>query len=85
VARDDVGADLRQPALGEVRIAVVELPGDGELEDAVAQELQALVRRSTVGSPGRVGEDVRETLLGERFDQPGKWADTGFSGATGAT
>jgi hypothetical protein len=41
--RDDVGADLRQSAFGEVRVPLVQLACDRELEDAVAQELQPLV------------------------------------------
>ena len=81
-ARDDVRADLRHPPLGEVREAVVELPRDRELEDAVAEELEALVRGRPVGRPRRVREDVVEALLGQRLDQapelrrgPGYWCD----------
>ena len=68
-ARDDVGADLREPALGEVGEALVEGARDRELEDAVAEELQPLVRRGAVGRPRRVGEDGLEALGGERLDQ----------------
>ena len=70
LARDDVRADLRQPALGGVRIAVVERPRDRELEHAVAEELQPLVRGRPVGRPGGVREDVLEPLARQRVDQP---------------
>jgi hypothetical protein len=49
--RDDVRADLRQPALGVLRIPVVEVARDRELENAVAQELQALVGLGAFGGP----------------------------------
>jgi hypothetical protein len=39
-----VRANLRELTLGEVGIPLVELPRDGELEDAVAEELQPLIR-----------------------------------------
>jgi len=68
-ARDDVRADLRELPLREVRVALVELTGDRELEDAVAQELQTLVRRGPVGRPGRVREDVLQALGRELVDQ----------------
>ena len=68
--RDDVRADLRELALGEVRIPLVELPGDRQLEDAVAQELEPLVGRGSVGSPGGVREDVLEPVRRQRVDQP---------------
>ena len=55
LARDDVRADLRQPALGEVGEAVVERAGDRQLEDAVAEELQPLVRRPCGPAPTRSG------------------------------
>ena len=51
--RDDVGPDLRQPALGRLRKAVVERSRDGELEDGVAQELEPLVGRSHDRAPRR--------------------------------
>ena len=53
----------------EVRIPLVQLPRDGELEHAVAQELEALVRRGTVGRPRRVGEDLLQPLGGQVVDQ----------------
>jgi hypothetical protein len=38
-----VRPDLGQLPLGEVRVPLVELARDGKLEDAVTQELEALV------------------------------------------
>ena len=42
---DDGGAQLGQPALGEVRVGEVEGLGDDHAEDRVAEELQPLVGR----------------------------------------
>jgi len=42
---------------------------DGEVEHAVAEELEALVRRLPVGRPVGVGEDVLESLPRKRLDQ----------------
>ena len=44
-ARDDVRPRLRQPALRIVGMPRVERRGDSELEHAVAEELETLVRR----------------------------------------
>jgi hypothetical protein len=55
--------------LGEVWVAIVELPRDRELEHAVAQKLEALVGRSAVGGPRGMGEDVLEPLGGQLVDQ----------------
>jgi hypothetical protein len=68
-ARDNVRADLGEPSLGEVRKALVEGASDGELEDAVAEELQPLVRRGAVGRPRGVREDGRQALRRELLDQ----------------
>ena len=81
LARDDVRADLRQLTLGEVRVALVELPRDRELEDAVAEELEPLVRRRAVGRPRRVREDVLQPLGRELVDQR---RARGLSALTGA-
>ena len=67
--RDDVRADLREPALAEVRIALVQRPRDRELEDTVAEELEPLVRGRAVGRPGRVREHVLQPRSGQRVDQ----------------
>ena len=48
---DDVRADLRQLPLGEVGVPLVELPRDGQLEDAVAEELETLVGRRRGRAP----------------------------------
>jgi hypothetical protein len=56
--RDNVRADLCQAPFGEFRMAVVQVPGDGQLENAVAEEFEPFVRRGAVRRPGRVGEDV---------------------------
>jgi hypothetical protein len=42
---------------------------DGELEDAVAEELEPLVRGATVARPRRVREDGLRQLRRERVDQ----------------
>ena len=62
---DDRGAQLGQPALGEVRVGGVERLGDDDAEHRVAEELQALVG----GQPAvLVGErPVRQRAL----EQPG--------------
>jgi hypothetical protein len=67
--RDDVRADLGEPPLREVAKALVEGAGDGELEDAVAEELEPLVRRGAVGRPRGVREDGRQALRRELLDQ----------------
>jgi hypothetical protein len=64
-----VGADLREPALREVGEALVERARDRELEDAVAEELEPLVRGGAVVGPRRVGEDRLQALRRERVDQ----------------
>ena len=58
LAGHDVRADLREPPLGEVGMSVVEGARDRELEHAVAEELEPLVRERPVGRPGRVREDT---------------------------
>jgi hypothetical protein len=40
-----------------------------ELEDAVAEELEPLVRRATVARPRRMGEDVPRQRRRELVDQ----------------
>jgi hypothetical protein len=65
-----VRADLREPALGCLAEAVVDRTGDRELEDAVAEELETLVRVGPVVRPGRVFEDLFEAFGRELGDQP---------------
>jgi hypothetical protein len=42
---------------------------DGELEDAVPEELEPLVRGATLAGPRGVGEDGLRQLRRERVDQ----------------
>jgi len=65
-----VGADLRELPFGEVRVALVELARDGELEDAVAEELEPLVGGRSVRRPGRVREDMLQALGRKLVDEP---------------
>ena len=69
LARDDVRADLREPALRLVGEAIVELLGDREPEDAVPEELQPLVGVSPAGRPRGVREGVAKALGRKRLDQ----------------
>jgi hypothetical protein len=85
-ARDDVRADLRQPALGELGVTFVQVPGDGELEDAVAEELEPLVGRRPIRRPRGVREDLVLPLRRKRADQFGQAPDVACLGvATGAS
>jgi len=69
LARDDVGPYLRQPALGRAPEAVEDRAGDGELEDAVPEEFEALVRGRALVRPRGVREDVLEPVARELVDQ----------------
>jgi hypothetical protein len=55
----------------------VERMRDGELEDAVAEKLEPLVRRATFARPRRVREDGLRQLRRERVDQ---LREVGFRG-----
>jgi hypothetical protein len=68
--RDHVGANLRQPALRGLAEAVVDRAGDGQLQDAVTEELEALVRVRPLVCPRRVGEDLLEAARRQLGDQP---------------
>jgi hypothetical protein len=50
-------------------MAHVERVRDGELKDAVAEELEPLVRGATVARPRRVREDGLRQLRRKRVDQ----------------
>ncbi len=63
LARDDVRADLREPTLGRSAEPIEHCARDGELEDAVAQELEPLVRLRAILGPGRVREHLLEAAL----------------------
>ncbi len=69
-ARDDVRANLRQLPLRQVGVPLVERPGDGQLQDAVAEELEAFVGGRAVGRPRGVREGVVRPFGGQLFDQP---------------
>jgi hypothetical protein len=71
--------DLRQLPLFEVRILRVELASDGEPEDAVPEEFEALIGQRPIRRPGRVREDLLQALGRELGDQALK------AGVTGAT
>ena len=62
-------ANLGELPLGEVGMAHVERVRDGKLENAIAEELEPLVRLATLARPGRVGEDVLRQLRPEPVDQ----------------
>jgi hypothetical protein len=62
-------ARLGQPPFLEVGMAFEQRMADGELENAVAEELEPLVRLSPLDRPGRVGEDGLRQLRRERVDQ----------------
>ena len=67
--RDDVRPDLREPSLRGVGEAVEDGASDRELEHAVAEELEPLVRRRAIVRPRGVGQDLREPLCGKLGDQ----------------
>jgi hypothetical protein len=69
LARDDVRADLGETAFGLVGKAVVELLRDREPENAVAEELQPLVRVRTARRPRGMRECVLKALARKRLDQ----------------
>jgi hypothetical protein len=62
-----VGADLREAALGQIRVAVEQCPRDGQLEDAVPEKLEPLVRIGPIGRPRR----MRERRIEQRIRQAG--------------
>jgi len=64
-----VRADLREPALGRIGEAVEDGARDRELEDAVSEELEPLVRGSPILRPRGVREDLLEPVARELGDQ----------------
>ena len=70
--------DLREMALVEVGVPLVELPRDRQLEDTVPEELEPLVGRRAVRRPRRVREDVLQALGRELVDQS---VEAGVTGA----
>ena len=69
LAGHDVGADLRKTPFRGCAEPIEHGPCDRELENAVAQELQTLVRRRPVVRPGGVREDLLQFVGGELRDQ----------------
>ena len=64
---------LGQVALRQVGVGAVEVGGDHQPEDAVAQELEALVRQlaRALGAPGAVAEGARQQFpIVERTTEP---------------
>jgi len=78
LARDHVRADLGQPPFRGIAEAVEDRPCDRELEDAVAEKLEPLVRLRAVFCPRRVGEDVVAPSLGELVDQAAELVRAGL-------
>ena len=76
-AGDDVRAHLCETPFREIGMLGVEHVRDGELEHAVAEELEPLVRGAAVARPRGVREDRFRDLRRKRFDQ--------LREATGAT
>jgi hypothetical protein len=68
--RDDVRANLRELPFREVRVAVVEGARDDEAEDAVAEELEPLVRLDPILGLRGMAEDLCEPLGRQFVDQP---------------
>ncbi len=62
-------ANLRETPFGRAVEPVVDRARDRELEDAVAEELQALVRVGAIVGPGGVREDLPELLGRELRDK----------------
>src|SRR5579862_6462159 len=68
-ARDDMGPRLGQPPFGEVGMPLVERVRDRELEDAVAEEFEPLVRRDALARPRGVREDDLRHVRRQSVDQ----------------
>ena len=79
LARDDVRPDLRESPLGRLAEAVEHRARDRELEDAVAEELEPLVRVGAVLDPRGVREDLLEPLGRKLRDQAAELVRPGVS------
>jgi hypothetical protein len=73
-----VRTDLGQPALGCIPETIEDRAGDRQLEDAVAEKLEALVGGGTVVCPRRVSEDLREPVCGKLVDQAAELRRSGL-------
>jgi hypothetical protein len=69
MAGHDMGAYLREPPLRGILEAVEDGACDRELENAVPEELEPLVRLGAVARPGRVGENLLESSVRKPGDQ----------------
>ena len=76
LARDELRPELRQLALGEIRVLIEKVLSENELKDGIAQKLQALIvemvtlrlmaqtgMRESLCQQERVTEFVAETLF----------------------
>jgi hypothetical protein len=72
-----VSADLGEASLRRGAEAVEHGARDGELEHAVPEELEPLVRLGAVLGPRRVREDLLEPVGRELRDQPAELGDAG--------
>ena len=57
--------------------AVEDRSRDRELEDAVSEELEPLVRVGAILDPRRVSEDLLESVRGQLGDQPAELVEPG--------
>lgn len=71
-------ADLGQPTFRSVWKTIEHRPCDRELEHAVAEELEPLVRLRAVFRPRCVGEDLLEASGGKLVDQAAELVRPGF-------
>jgi len=72
-----VRADLRETALGSRAEAIEHRASDRELENAVAEELEALVRLGAILGPRRMREDLLEPVGRQLCDQASELVEPG--------
>jgi hypothetical protein len=70
--------DLGQTTFRSVWKTIEHRPRDRELEHAVAEELEPLVRLRAVFRPRRVGEDLLEASGGKLVDQAAELVGPGL-------
>jgi hypothetical protein len=75
-------ADLGQPTFRSVWKTIEHRPCDRELEHAVAEELEPLVRLRAVFRPRCVGEDLLEASGGKLVDQAAELIRPGLLGVS---
>ena len=71
--------DLGQTTFRSVWKTIEHRPRDRELEHAVAEELEPLVRLPAVFRPRRVGEDLLEASGGKLVDQAAELVRPNFA------